>query len=199
MQPENMLFKDNSVDAELKIMDFGLAKLVDPDGKNTAAATMTTQCGSPTYYAPEVMTASQGHGYDCKCDVWSLAVIMYIMLCGLPPFWDEDGADIKAGRYSYEFEEPTTWPDVSSDAKDLIDKCLVVNPANRLDMHEFLAHPWMANNNETKLDVNEKLNKFVQSRRRWKNAINAVRFQNFMKMGLSAKSEEEPSSEEGSK
>ena len=50
-----------------------------------------------------------------------------------------------------------------------------------MDMHEFLAHPWMANNNETKLDVTEKLGKFVQSRRRWKGAFQAVRFQNMMK------------------
>ena len=114
-----MLFKDNSDDAELKIMDFGLAKQMD---SSSGDALMTTQCGSPTYYAPEVMFASAGKGYDCKCDVWSLAVIMYVMLCGLPPFWEEDGSDIMAGDYSYDIEEPNTWPAVSSEAKDLIDK-----------------------------------------------------------------------------
>merc|ERR1711968_165654 len=159
-------------------MDFGLAKHL-----NAGQSMMTTQCGSPTYYAPEVMVPSPG-GYDVKCDVWSLAVIMYIMMCGLPPFYLDDGSDIRHCRWEFVPE----FAGVSEEAKDLISQCLVKNPDARPSMREFLQHPWMSNNIDTKLsNVGVGLREFCKGRRRWKNAITAVRFQNMMKsLGSSA-------------
>lgn len=187
LKPENMLFKDNTF-KEIKIMDFGLAKHL-----NAGQSMMTTSCGSPTYYAPEVMVPSPG-GYDVKCDVWSLAVIMYIMMCGLPPFYLDDGSDIRHCRWEFVPE----FAGVSEEAKDLISQCLVKNPDARPSMREFLQHPWMSNNIDTKLsNVGVGLREFCKGRRRWKNAITAVRFQNMMKSLGSSAAEDEDSDGDG--
>ncbi|RLN36948.1 hypothetical protein BBJ28_00002078 [Nothophytophthora sp. Chile5] len=81
LKPENLLYADESAGAMIKIADFGFAKLV------TEETNMSTMCGTPGYYAPEIVRKQP---YDSKCDIWSLGVIAYILLCGFPPFYDEN-------------------------------------------------------------------------------------------------------------
>lgn len=119
LKPENMLMTDSGPDAEVKITDFGLSKFFD-----TQSATMQTPCGTPGYIAPEVLRMK---GYDCACDVWSLGVIMYILLCGFPPFYADNDAQLyeKIKRGHFEFLRPY-WDPISKEAKDLISKMLTV-------------------------------------------------------------------------
>eukprot|EP01017_Pseudomicrothorax_dubius_P041625 TRINITY_DN6676_c0_g1_i12.p1 TRINITY_DN6676_c0_g1~~TRINITY_DN6676_c0_g1_i12.p1 ORF type:complete len:170 (+),score=43.44 TRINITY_DN6676_c0_g1_i12:645-1154(+) len=102
---------------------------------------MMTQCGTPGYVAPEVIF---GRGYDIAVDYWSVGVILYVLLCGFPPFYEEDTdklyEQIKAGRY--DFPSPY-FDDVSDLAKDLIRKLLVVDPRRRFKAEEILSHPWI--------------------------------------------------------
>jgi len=81
LKPENLLYADETENAVIKIADFGFAKLV------TEETNMSTMCGTPGYYAPEIVRKLP---YDSKCDIWSLGVIAYILLCGFPPFYDEN-------------------------------------------------------------------------------------------------------------
>jgi len=135
LKPENLLFQDESEEAEIKVADFGLAKLVTSDSM------MQTACGTPGYVAPEIL---EGGAYGQEVDLWSIGVIMYILLCGFPPFFDDNNAQlfaaIKAG--SYDFPSPY-WDDVSPEAKDMIEKLLVVDPAKRMTSEGVLAHPWV--------------------------------------------------------
>ena len=97
--------------------------------------------GTPYYIAPEVIKEV----YDEKCDVWSCGVILYILLCGYPPFNSDDGDDVKimravkAGKYDFPDEE---WSSVSSDAKDLIMKMLEYDPSKRQSAEGIMTHPW---------------------------------------------------------
>lgn len=79
LKPENLLYTTTEPDAIVKISDFGLAKVISND-------LMTTACGTPGYVAPEILI---GHGYDLAVDYWSIGVILYVLLCGYPPFYDD--------------------------------------------------------------------------------------------------------------
>lgn len=134
LKPENLLYESEDEQAVIKITDFGLARFVVHE-------LATTACGTPNYVAPEII---QGQGYGKEVDYWSIGVIIYIMLCGFPPFYDENNQTlfqlIKQG--TFEFPSPY-WDDISELAKDLICKLLRVNPAERLDADGIMAHPWV--------------------------------------------------------
>jgi len=119
------------------VIDFGLAQFATWKGE-----LMKEACGTPGYVAPEILKLQ---GYDCKVDLWSLGVILYILLCGFPPFVDRDrGAlsdKIKAGSFS--FISPH-WDGISSGAKDCVEKLLEVNPKRRLSATAILNHPWIS-------------------------------------------------------
>jgi calcium/calmodulin-dependent protein kinase I len=137
LKPENLLFQTPDVDSEIKITDFGLAKYTDgPD-----SSPMTTACGTPGYVAPEVIS---GATYDHKVDMWSLGVIAYVILCGFPPFYHENHAELFRAIKScdYAFVSPF-WDNVSDSAKDLIQKLLVVDPVKRYSAEQVLEHPWI--------------------------------------------------------
>uniref|UniRef100_A0A7S0J9G7 Protein kinase domain-containing protein n=1 Tax=Calcidiscus leptoporus TaxID=127549 RepID=A0A7S0J9G7_9EUKA len=136
LKPENMLMTDSSADAEVKITDFGLSKFFDEQSK-----VMQTPCGTPGYIAPEVLRMK---GYGKECDVWSLGVIIYILLCGFPPFYAENDAQLyeKIKRGEYEFLRPY-WDPISDLAKDLIRKMLTVDPHKRITCEEALQHEWL--------------------------------------------------------
>jgi calcium/calmodulin-dependent protein kinase I len=137
LKPENLLYQSKADDAEIKIADFGLGKLL-PD----ADMTMITACGTPGYVAPEIL---QSERYTAKVDMWSLGIITYIVLSGYPPFYHENTAVlfelIKSGRFEFHADY---WGSVSPAAKDFISKLLVVSPRDRMSAEDALAHPWLA-------------------------------------------------------
>ncbi|BAF29805.1 calcium-dependent protein kinase 27-like [Oryza sativa Japonica Group] len=134
LKPENFLFVGNEEDAPLKTIDFGLSMFFRP------GEVFTDVVGSPYYVAPEVLKKSYGQ----EADVWSAGVIIYILLCGVPPFWaeTEQGIFEQVLHGTLDFESDP-WPNVSDGAKDLLRKVLVRDPKKRLTAHEVLCHPWL--------------------------------------------------------
>lgn len=136
LKPENLIYLQKQADSPIKLTDFGLAKFLrDPTVK------LETACGTPAYVAPEVLSQQP---YTNAVDLWSLGVILYILLCGFPPFYAENNRElyrqIKAARYSF---PPAYWGHVSQSAKDLITQLLVVDPKKRLTAQQVLDHPWV--------------------------------------------------------
>ena len=162
----------------IKISDFGLARILDDEFATTA-------CGTPGYVAPEIIA---GLGYGKEVDLWSLGVIMYTLLCGYPPFYEENNTllfkMIEAGKY--QFDSPY-WDDVSDNAKNLIDQLLQVNPKKRLTAEQLLAHPWIVGDSTPRKELstfNDKMKEF-NARRKFKRAAYLVmaanRFKNALK------------------
>ncbi|TMX02947.1 hypothetical protein EJD97_019166 [Solanum chilense] len=121
-------------ESSLKTIDFGLSVFFRP------GETFTDVVGSPYYVAPEVLRKR----YGPECDIWSAGVIIYILLSGVPPFWDETEQGIFEQIVKGELDlvsEP--WPAISESAKDLVRKMLVREPKRRLTAHEVLCHPWV--------------------------------------------------------
>ncbi|WCJ34139.1 Calcium-dependent protein kinase family protein [Euphorbia peplus] len=134
LKPENFLFVDHEEDAPLKTIDFGLSVFFKP------GETFTDVVGSPYYVAPEVLKKHYGR----ECDVWSAGVIIYILLSGVPPFWDESEQGIFEQVLKGELDFTSDpWPNVSESAKDLVRKMLVRDPTKRLTAHDVLSHPWV--------------------------------------------------------
>ena len=139
LNPGNILLDgdaDNVERCQIKIADFGLASFFEHEAQQ-----MYTCCGTPEYVAPEVL---EGKGYSYQCDVWSIGIILYIMLCGYPPFYDDSIAGqfklICAGNIEFQDSE---WRDISVEAKDLVSHMLVVKPELRFGTRECLSHPWL--------------------------------------------------------
>ncbi|XP_049402257.1 calcium-dependent protein kinase 20-like [Solanum stenotomum] len=134
LKPENFLFVNEKEESSLKTIDFGLSVFFRP------GETFTDVVGSPYYVAPEVLRKR----YGPECDIWSAGVIIYILLSGVPPFWDETEQGIFEQIVKGELDlvsEP--WPAISESAKDLVRKMLVRDPKKRLTAHEVLCHPWV--------------------------------------------------------
>lgn len=137
IKPENLLVIDLLHSKSLKLADFGLAVVVREP--------LFTVCGTPTYVAPEILAET---GYGVKVDVWAVGVILYILLCGYPPFssrtnnQEELFDQILSGLF--EFNSPD-WDDISYPAKELISWSLVVDPLQRYSAKEILQHPWIVN------------------------------------------------------
>lgn len=172
LKPENLLLTSQTDDANIKLADFGFAKLVElrADGQGS----LTTACGTPGYVAPEIL---QGKRYGKEVDIWSIGVITYILLCGYPPFHDDNQAilfrQIKSGKFT--FDSPY-WDHVSDDAKDLIRKMLVLDPKQRWTAGQLLEHKWITGTNVATVQLTsalEELRKF-NAKRRLKAAINTV-------------------------
>ncbi|XP_047125874.1 MAP kinase-activated protein kinase 2 isoform X1 [Hydra vulgaris] len=138
LKPENLLYISNAPNAILKLTDFGFAK-------ETVSVSLQTPCYTPYYVAPEVLGPEK---YDKSCDMWSLGVITYILLCGYPPFYSNHGAAIspgmkkriRQGQYSFPDAE---WKKVSNNAKDLIKSLLKTEPSQRITIQEVMNHPWV--------------------------------------------------------
>uniref|UniRef100_A0AAY4EFC6 non-specific serine/threonine protein kinase n=1 Tax=Denticeps clupeoides TaxID=299321 RepID=A0AAY4EFC6_9TELE len=139
VKPENLLFTSKRPNAVLKLTDFGFAK------ETTTHNSLNTPCYTPYYVAPEVLGPEK---YDKSCDMWSLGVIMYILLCGYPPFYSNHGLAISPGMKKrirmgqYEFPNPE-WSEVSEQAKQLIRTLLKTEPTQRMAITEFMNHPWI--------------------------------------------------------
>lgn len=141
LKPENILLTSKSVDdMKPKLADFGLARM------NMKTKDCKTFCGTPHYFAPEVIhtfrdrDAGQPGGYGKQADMWSLGVILYIMLSGIPPF-EEEGLyeQILEGKYEFDVHE---WNQVSPEAKELVRQLMTVNPKGRLTIQQTMAHKW---------------------------------------------------------
>ena len=145
LKPENIIYKTKADDALIKITDFGLGRDMGQDPKEpTYRKTLNTACGTPGYVAPEILKA---HPYDEYVDLWSCGVILYIMLCGYPPFTGGRNQKrlyrrIKRGEYS--FASPA-WDNISPLAKDCVKKLLTVDPQNRMSAAKLVDHLWMEN------------------------------------------------------
>merc|ERR1711915_1156333 len=140
LKPENLLYTKKGNPSILKLTDFGFAK------ETLIRDTLQTPCYTPYYVAPEVLGPEK---YDKSCDIWSLGVIMYILICGFPPFYSTHGQPISPGMKrrirsgQYEFPKPE-WSKVSSDCKDLIKGCLKTNPAERLSINQVIESKWIS-------------------------------------------------------
>jgi len=141
IKPENILLIDKNL--HVKLADFGLAKIIGEESFTT------TLCGTPSYVAPEILADSKQRKYTKAVDVWSLGVVLYICLCGFPPFSDELysrdfpytlSQQIKSGRFDY---PSPYWDSVGDPALDLIDSMLVVDPEKRFTIDQCLSHPWL--------------------------------------------------------
>lgn len=170
LKPENLLLMYEDSDTEIKIADFGFSKHVESPEANC----LTTRCGTPEYVAPEVLS---GRPYSSKCDTWSLGVIIYILLCGYPPFYDDNVRRLfrQILKANYKFHDDT-WGDVSDEAKDLISKLLVVKANKRLSADEVLQHEWFANASLSGRDLDKAKDnlKSFQKNKRFKAAANAI-------------------------
>ena len=115
MKPENFLLYKEDDPTHIKLIDFGLAKRVVPN------EIMNKPNGTPYYIAPEVLKGS----YTTQCDIWSMGVIMFIMLCGKPPFGGKTNKDIIANVLNGQYQmKSSVWDSVSSEAKDIIGKLI---------------------------------------------------------------------------
>ncbi|XP_036339105.1 phosphorylase b kinase gamma catalytic chain, liver/testis isoform isoform X4 [Rhagoletis pomonella] len=137
LKPENILLDENH---NVKITDFGFARQLKDEEK------LTDLCGTPGYLAPETLKCNMfegSPGYSKEVDIWACGVIMFTLLVGCPPFWHRKQMvmlrNIMEGKYSFTSPE---WADISEDPKDLIRKCLVVDPAKRITVKEILKHPY---------------------------------------------------------
>jgi calcium/calmodulin-dependent protein kinase I len=173
LKPENLLLESDEDDSPVKLADFGLSAFCKKGDKLTKAV------GTPGYIAPEIlMTLDEDlDGYNVEVDNWSIGIIMYILLCGFPPFYAEDDDECFDMIIAGEFDFPSPyWDNISDDAKDLLRKLLVVDPAKRLTAAEALQHPWVAGSAAPDAQLSENqasLKKFV-ARQRWKKAINTT-------------------------
>ncbi|ONM02293.1 calcium-dependent protein kinase 20 [Zea mays] len=136
LKPENFLFANKKESAVLKAIDFGLSVFFIPGER------FSEIFGSPYYMAPEVLKRN----YGPEVDVWSAGVILYILLCGVPPFWAETEQGVAQAiiRSVIDFKRDP-WPRVSNNAKDLVRGMLNPDQKRRLTAHQVLGHPWLQN------------------------------------------------------
>ncbi|CAB4059828.1 CAMK1 [Lepeophtheirus salmonis] len=174
LKPENLLYHSTDEDSKIMISDFGLSKMED-------SGIMATACGTPGYVAPEVLAQKP---YGKSVDVWSIGVISYILLCGYPPFYDENDANLFAQilKGEFEFDSPY-WDDISDEAKAFIRQLMCVDVDKRLSCSEALEHAWITgakNDKDIHASVSEQLKKnFAKSR--WRQAYNAIAVSRQMK------------------
>ena len=135
LKPENVLMTSNDENADLRILDFGLSKIIGPDEK------CTEPYGTLSYVAPEVLLDIP---YGKEVDLWSLGVIAYLMLSGSLPFDDRESEE-EIARKTVSEDPPykgSIWKKISNEAKDFIKKLLVKNPEKRMNVKEALQHEW---------------------------------------------------------
>ncbi|XP_051131179.1 calcium-dependent protein kinase 26-like [Andrographis paniculata] len=134
LKPENFLFVNEDEDSPLKTIDFGLSVFFKP------GEVFTDVVGSPFYVAPEVLFQH----YGPQADVWSAGVILYVLLCGFPPFWGESEQEIFKEVLHGDIDfSSDPWPNISESAKDLVKKMLVRDPKRRITARQVLCHPWV--------------------------------------------------------
>lgn len=132
--PEAIFLRSKDDDTDILLGDFVFAI------KTTGNASMKTACGIPSYVAPEILSKQP---YSLACDMWSVGIVTYVLLCGYSPFYDEKNDElfrkIKSGRFHFHSDY---WGSVSEQAQSFVSSLLVVDPARRATVSEALQHPW---------------------------------------------------------
>uniref|UniRef100_A0A672R003 Calcium/calmodulin-dependent protein kinase type 1B-like n=1 Tax=Sinocyclocheilus grahami TaxID=75366 RepID=A0A672R003_SINGR len=168
LKPENLLYETPLEDSKIVISDFGLSKMEEQGALSTA-------CGTPAYVAPELL---QQKTYGKEVDLWAIGVITFILLCGYPPFYDDNDTQlykliIKA---EYEFDSPY-WDDISDSAKDFIVHLLQKDPAKRFNCDQALQHPWISGGAALDKNIHGSVSAQIQknfAKSHWKRAFNAA-------------------------
>eukprot|EP00298_Acanthocystis_sp_HF-20_P011592 c19464_g2_i1.p1 GENE.c19464_g2_i1~~c19464_g2_i1.p1 ORF type:complete len:323 (+),score=114.45 c19464_g2_i1:14-982(+) len=180
LKPGNIMFADETENSPIKLIDFGCSAKIDPN------VPMTAVLGTPVFVAPEILRKLE-RGYGKEVDIWSCGVIMYVMLCGFPPFHGDDDEKlfnhIKSGKF--EFTSPY-WDNISQEAKDLVTQCLIVDPSQRISAAQAMKHTWFGKTKNVMEDYRVQLkglNSFM-TRRKFKRLVNCVvitnRFQSLL-------------------
>ncbi|KAJ8409323.1 hypothetical protein AAFF_G00235210 [Aldrovandia affinis] len=183
LKPENLLYYSMDEDSKIMISDFGLSKI------EGSGSVMSTACGTPGYVAPEVLAQKP---YSKAVDCWSIGVIAYILLCGYPPFYDENDAKLfeQILKAEYEFDSPY-WDDISDSAKDFIINLMEKNPRKRYTCEQALQHPWIAGDTALDKNIHESVSAQIRknfAKSKWKQAFNAtavVRHMRRLQLGIS--------------
>ncbi|KAF7459735.1 Hypothetical predicted protein [Marmota monax] len=189
-KPENLLYYSLDEDSKIMISDFGLSKMEDP------GSVLSTACGTPGYVgaegpglAPEVLAQKP---YSKAVDCWSIGVIAYILLCGYPPFYDENDAKLfeQILKAEYEFDSPY-WDDISDSAKDFIRHLMEKDPEKRFTCEQALQHPWIAGDTALDKNIHQSVSEQIKknfAKSKWKQAFNAtavVRHMRKLQLGTS--------------
>ncbi|XP_028314094.1 serine/threonine-protein kinase Chk2 isoform X2 [Gouania willdenowi] len=138
LKPENILLSSQDDICLIKVTDFNQSRILEE------CVLMRTLCGTPSYLAPEVFTRGSTSGYGLAVDAWSLGVLLFVCLGGYPPFHESFGQSVTeqiiAGKFTM---VQSKWKCISDQAKDVVRRLLVVDPAQRMSIDEALAHPWL--------------------------------------------------------
>ncbi|KAF7228850.1 calcium/calmodulin-dependent protein kinase type 1D [Nothobranchius furzeri] len=169
LKPENLLYFNPQDESKIMISDFGLSKM---EGSGDV---MSTACGTPGYVAPEVLAQKP---YSKAVDCWSIGVIAYILLCGYPPFYDENDSKLfeQILKADYEFDAPY-WDDISDSAKDFISCLMEKDPAKRFTCDQALRHPWIAGDTALCKNIHESVSRQIRknfAKSKWRQAFNAT-------------------------
>ncbi|KAL6459654.1 hypothetical protein MHYP_G00314130, partial [Metynnis hypsauchen] len=169
LKPENLLYFNPHDGSKIMISDFGLSKM---EGTGDV---MSTACGTPGYVAPEVLAQKP---YSKAVDCWSIGVIAYILLCGYPPFYDENDSKLfeQILKADYEFDAPY-WDDISDSAKDFISSLMEKDPAKRFTCEQALRHPWIAGDTALCKNIHESVSRQMRknfAKSKWRQAFNAT-------------------------
>uniref|UniRef100_A0A8C6UCU3 Calcium/calmodulin-dependent protein kinase 1Da n=1 Tax=Neogobius melanostomus TaxID=47308 RepID=A0A8C6UCU3_9GOBI len=151
LKPENLLYFNPQDESKIMISDFGLSKM---EGSGDV---MSTACGTPGYVAPEVLAQKP---YSKAVDCWSIGVIAYILLCGYPPFYDENDSKLfeQILKADFEFDAPY-WDDISDSAKNFISRLMEKDPAKRYTCEQALRHPWIAGDTALCKNIHESVSR----------------------------------------
>ncbi|XP_042866542.1 calcium/calmodulin-dependent protein kinase type 1 isoform X2 [Penaeus japonicus] len=168
LKPENLLYYSQDEDSKIMISDFGLSKMED-------SGIMATACGTPGYVAPEVLAQKP---YGKAVDVWSIGVIAYILLCGYPPFYDENDANLFAQilKGEFEFDSPY-WDEISDSAKDFIRQLMCVDVEKRYTCKQSLGHPWISGNAASDKNIHSSVSEQLKknfAKSRWRQLMHAI-------------------------
>ncbi|XP_027899899.1 calcium/calmodulin-dependent protein kinase type 1D [Xiphophorus couchianus] len=169
LKPENLLYFNPQDKSKIMISDFGLSKM---EGSGDV---MSTACGTPGYVAPEVLAQKP---YSKAVDCWSIGVIAYILLCGYPPFYDENDSKLfeQILKADYEFDAPY-WDDISDSAKDFISCLMEKDPTKRFTCEQALRHPWIAGDTALCKNIHESVSQQIRknfAKSKWRQAFNAT-------------------------
>ncbi|TTF87020.1 Calcium/calmodulin-dependent protein kinase type 1B [Bagarius yarrelli] len=162
LKPDNLLYETPLKDSKIVISDFGLSKISDQ-------GILSTACGTPAYVAPELL---QEKTYGKEVDLWAMGVISFIMLCGYPPFYDDNDTQLykQIIKAEFEFDSPY-WDDISHSAKDFIVHLLQKDPKKRFNCEQALQHPWISGGAALEKNIHGSVSEQIQknfAKSQWK-------------------------------